>query len=266
MPWELTSIMAMLPAFAIIMFRVVGLFLTAPLFSSSVLPIRIRAAMMMMIAVIIFPVMMANVPAARGVGEIVVGGMRELMIGAVMGLAVSAFLATADLAGLMIGQQAGIALGEVVDPTQNNRSSIVGQIYAIALMTVFLLLGGHRAMITALLDTYRMVPVFGFRPDESTLLLLVEMLSASFILAVRIAAPVLIALFLSGVAMAFLSRTMPQLNILTVGFGVRGLVATGTAGLALATCEELFSTALFQAIDAVRESLGLMEAMSRGGT
>lgn len=220
--------------------------------------------MVMVIAMIVFPSVNVHAPSMDGLGEVVLGGLRELMIGASMGLGLAAFLNAADLAGLMIGQQAGIVLGEIVDPTQNNRSSIVGQLYAISLMTVFLLLGGHRATIAALLDTYWIIPITGFRPDDTTLLMLVEMLSAAFILAVRIAAPVLIALFLVGLTLAFLSRTMPQLNILTVGFGIRSLVALGTAGVALAACERLFAGAVFDMIGALRQSFGLANAMSGG--
>ncbi len=257
MPWELSKILLALPVFALVVFRVSGLFLTAPVFASRIIPLRLRAAMVMIISFVIFPLVAASVPTSLTLAQAIVGGVRELMIGAVIGLALSAFVIAADLGGLLVGQQAGIVLGEIVDPTQDKRSSIVGQIYSISLMTVFLLLGGHRATIAALLDTYRVIPVLGFEPGESSLLLLIEMLTASFMLGVRIAAPVLIALFLIGVAMGFLSRTMPQMNILTVGFSVRAMVAMGTAGVALAACEHLFANAVIDALNTVREAFAI---------
>lgn len=266
MPWELSTVLLSLPVFALIVFRVSGLFLTAPVFGSRAIPARIRVAMMMVVSFMMFPLLSTTVPQTLTMGQAIVGGIGELMIGATMGLALSAFLAAADLAGLVVGQQAGIVLGQIVDPTQGNRSSIIGRIYSISLTTVFLLMGGHRATLAALLDTYRIIPIGGFKPGEPSLLLLIEMLTAAFILGIRIAAPVLIALFLIGLAMGFLSRTMPQFNILTVGFSVRALAAMGTAGVALAACEGLFADAVMDALNTVRESFGVTDVVVGRGT
>lgn len=252
MPWSLTNILWELPVFTLVLLRVSGLFLTAPFFSSRIVPVRVRVAMIMVLGFIAFPIVARLVPGSVSLEDVVTGAPGELMVGAVMGLALTAFVAAADLGGLMVGQQAGIVLGEIVDPTQNNRSSIVGQVYSIGLMMVFLLLGGHRAVIAALLDTYKVIPIFAMRVDDSVLLLLTEALAASFIVGIRIAAPVLIALFLVGTAMGFLSRTMPQMNILTVGFSVRSLIAMGTAGVALSACKDLFANGIVDMMEAIR--------------
>jgi len=252
MPWELTTILMQLPVFALVLLRIAGLFLTAPFFSSRAVPMRIRAAMTMVTGFVMFPVVSARAPASVPIGAVITGGATELMVGAIMGLALSAFVSGADLGGLMVGQQAGIVLGEIVDPTQNNRSSIVGQIYSISLMTAFLIVGGHRVTLAALLDTYEIIPIFGMRVGESALMLLTETLAASFVLGVRLAAPVLIALFLVGSALGFLSRTMPQMNILTVGFSVRTIVAMGTAGLSLAACQDFLANGILDILEAIR--------------
>jgi len=83
------------------------------------------------------------------------------------------------------------------------------------------------------------------------------MLAAAFILGVRLAGPVLIALFVTGTGLGFLSRTMPQLNILTVGFALRLMVALAVAGMALCTCEDLLVDTIWEGVDLVRASFGL---------
>ena len=83
------------------------------------------------------------------------------------------------------------------------------------------------------------------------------MLGAAFVFGVRLAGPVLIALFMSATALAFLSRTMPQFNIMTVGFPVRIFVALTVAGLALGSCEDLMIDAVWDALETVRETFGL---------
>lgn len=257
MPWALFDILGSLPAFALVLFRMGGLVMTAPLFSSAAVPTRIKAALAMTASAMIFPLATRNAPAGMNLAALVSGGIGEILIGMSIGLAVSMFLIGADTAGRLIGQQAGLALGEVVDPTQGQRTSILGQIYTITLTLVFLGAGGHRAVMAALLDSYRAVPMLSFSLDDSVMLLMAEMMTAAFVFGFRLAGPALIALFLTGTAMGFISRTMPQLNILSVGFTVRVLVAIGAAGLALSACDDLFINALWDVLESIRLTFGL---------
>ena len=257
MPWSLLDIPMALPAYALVLFRLSGLALTAPLYSSSVIPVRVKVALTMTIAVMIFPVVSQRVPANIGLSAVVVGGVAELMIGATIGLALAMLLMGAQVAGQLVGQQAALSLGQVVDPMQNIRSTVLGQLYATVMTLLFLLLGGHRAMMAALLDTFEVIPLMSFRFDESFIVLLVEMLTAAFILGIRVSGPVLIALFLTAVALGFLSRTMPQFNILTVGFTLRILLSLGVAGIALTSCQELLIDAIWDGLDMVRSTFGL---------
>lgn len=257
MPFELVNISLALPLYALILFRLGGLMMTAPLFSSNVIPVRIRGALAMTLAAMIFPIVAHSMPRTLTLMDAAVGGVAEVMIGATIGLSLSLVLMAADMAGLIVGQQGGLALSEIFDPTLNRRSTVVGQIYLIVLTLIFLGVGGHRQTVAALLDTFGVIPVMSFHYDQSVLMLLVEVLSSAFVLGIRVAGPVLIALFLLGTALGFLSRTMPQFNILTIGFTLRLLVAMGTAGLALAACRELFVDSIYTGLAVTRATLGL---------
>ncbi|MFQ5461735.1 MAG: flagellar biosynthetic protein FliR [Phycisphaerae bacterium] len=257
MPFELVNILVALPLYALILFRLGGLVMTAPLLSSNTIPIRVRAALAMTLAAMIFPVMVHTLPRGLTLADVVLGSVAEVMIGATIGLALSLVLLTADIAGMIVGQQGGLALGEIFDPTLNRRSTVTGQTYLIVLTIIFLVVGGHRQMVAALLDSFDAIPLMSFQYEQSVLMLLVEILSSAFVLGIRVAGPVLIALFLLGTALGFLSRTMPQFNILTIGFTVRLLVALGTAGLALAACRDLFVDSIWDGLALVRSTLAL---------
>lgn len=257
MPWPLFKILLILPVFALVLFRLGGFILSAPLFSSSVVPKRIRIALALAISAMMVPVLSSQVTTRITLSQAILGGAGELLIGLSIGLALTALLSCAQVAGLVVGQQAGIALGNVFDPTQNQTVTTVGQIYTIVLIFMFLLAGGHRAAMAALLDTYEVMPIMSTHANEPMVLLLVEMISAAFIVGIRLAGPVLIALFLTAIAMGFLSRTMPQLNILSVGFTVRALVALGVAGLALTHCSDMLLNAVWEGLSMVRETYGL---------
>lgn len=257
MPTSLLDIVAALPVFVLVFFRISGLMLTAPVFASPMIPQRVRAAMVMTLAGIMFPLVHAQSPTDLGLGAVVVGGVSEVMIGATIGLALTIFLMGAEVAGQTAGQQAGLSIGQIVDPTTNEQASTLGALYTIVVTVLFLVIGGHRATMAALLDTYEVVPLLSFQVSDSLIVLLVEMLTAAFILGVRVGAPIIVAVFLSGVALGFLSRTMPQLNILSVGFTLRLLIALGVAGVALTASGDMLVDAAFDALAMVRESFGL---------
>lgn len=257
MPWPILDILLALPVFALIMMRLSGLVMTAPLFSSQMIPIKMRVGLIVVLSAMLFPLVSQFAPSEVTLATVVTGAMAELMIGAGIGLSMSIFMMGTEVAGRMIAQQAGLGMSQIVDPTQNIQTSIIGQIYSISLTVLFLMIGGHRALLAALMDTYQVIPMLSFQADNTIALLMIEMLTSSFIFGIRVAAPVVLALFLTGTALGVLSRTMPQLNILTVGFTLRALIALGVAGIALAASRDMFLRAIWNAFELVRGAFGL---------
>lgn len=257
MPWSLLEILLALPVYVLVLFRLTGLMLTAPLFASQAVPVRIRGALTISIAAMICPLVRSQAPPELTLSRALAGGVGELLIGLSIGLALAIFFLGVEVGGLMVGRQAGLALADVFDPTRDQQSTTIGQVYSITLVMVFLLAGGHRAALAAVLDTFQVIPLLSFRMDDSILLLLAETLTAAFGLGIRLAGPVLIALFLTATAMGVLSRTMPQMNILSVGFTLRVIVALGVAGLAITASQDLLLDATWDAMELIRVAFGL---------
>jgi flagellar biosynthetic protein FliR len=139
----------------------------------------------------------------------------------------------------------------------NSESTVFAPIYGRVFSAAFLIVGGHRALVRALLDTFAVIPPATFRADSRMTTLLVDLLTSSFELAVRLAAPVLIAMFLSSVALGLLSRSIPQLNILTVGFAIRAMMAIAIAAVALSASDGVFLESLAETIETIRAAFGL---------
>jgi flagellar biosynthetic protein FliR len=255
--WGIFDILLALPVFALVLFRIGGLVMTAPVFGSALMPVRIRVALTVALAAMIFPMVSGQGPSEVTLSMALVGGLGEVMVGATIGLALATLFSGVEVGGLMVAQQAGIALGQVFNPVQNRETNLVGQVYTIVLIVLFLMAGGHREMVASLLDTFKVIPMLSFRFDEPLLLLMAQMLASAFILAIRLAGPVVIALFLTSLCMGFLSRTMPQLNILSIGFPLRILVGLSVATLAIVAMQDVLLEAVWNGLDEIRATFGL---------
>lgn len=225
MATTLLSYYTLLPALVLVIARIGGLTIASPLFTAETIPLRIKGLFVVAASLAVFPAVAPTLPAHVTVADMVVGLFGELALGALLGLAVTLVFTAAQMAGAVVGLQAGLGIGEIIDPITGSSSSEMGQFLFVLVGFLFLAIGGERETVLALLESFRIVPVLSFRPGEPALGFSVEVLRMSFVLAMALSAPALIALLLSMVVMGFLSRTMPQLHILTVGFSIKIVIA-----------------------------------------
>ncbi len=257
MPLNAVEITDLLPPFLLVLFRISGLTLAAPIFSSSGIPIRAKIGFTFVTALMIAPTVWHTLPTRITLPDVVSAVFGELLIGLILGFSVTIVFVGARMAGMLIGQQAGLAMGRVMNPMADGQSTLVGQMFFLVYFMIFLGAGGHLAMVAALLDTFQAIPPGSFRFSESFLTLAVQLLSAAMAMSIRLAAPALIALFMTSLAMGFLSRTIPQLNVLTVGFAVRILVGLSVAAISLPFALDIILDDISGALDLIRGAFGL---------
>jgi flagellar biosynthetic protein FliR len=180
----------------------------------------------------------------------------ELLIGLVIGYVASLPLLAMQTGGLIMGQQMGLGFAQLYNPAIDDEADIVGQMMFFMALAGFLAVGGHEAMVLAVLNSFEHVKLGGFSPDTSVLTLSVGLLMSSLELALRVSSPLLALNFLETVAMGFVAKTVPQLNILSLGFPIRilGGLAIVVCGLVVISDVTMTSmneaiTALFQWID-----------------
>lgn len=214
-----------MPAFALVLARLAGLAVAAPIFSSASIPRLAKVYLIVAMGLAVFPGVTPALPSGLTLSQALAGLFGEFALGAALGLAVNLIVLATDVAGAIAGQQAGLAFGQMVDPLSGGEGSVLGQVYFILAALVFLGIGGERELVRTLLDSFRVVPLTAYRPEGDTVELLFGALAASFVLAVQLAAPAIIALLLTAVAIGFLARTVPQLNVLSIGFSVKIVVA-----------------------------------------
>ncbi len=248
-----------MPAWLLVLFRLAGIFAFTPLFSARTIPAVVKALLALGLSFCVFPLLLARGKTGSAVvGSILDSGLSlatvipavaaELLVGSVIGFCATLPLIGMQLGGRVVSQQMGLGLAEVFSPGEE-QSGITSRFFYLLGLALFLILGGHRALLMMLVGSFDHVPLGGSIAGGESLDLMIGLLASSYELALHVAAPLLCLIFLETVAMGFITRTVPQLNILSIGFAVRIVLGAGTLIGAVGVASVVF-------IDVMEQTLG----------
>ena len=240
---ELAPYIPWVPTLLLVTMRVAGIVLVAPVFGHSSVPVKLRVLISAAMGLAVVGRLARPVTLPANWFDLCMGFGGELLIGAAIGYAARLILAGVELGAFHVSQQMGLALADVINPLKADSPSAVRGLFRMLAVVVFLGIGGHRAVVAGLLQTFQTLPPLAVTPAEGILSALVGLLGASFVLALKVAAPVLIAMLLATVALGLLHKTMPQCNLLSIGLPVRAMLGLLVAAAALAAISPLMEAA-----------------------
>ena len=227
--------------FLFILSRLTGLFVTAPILSSRSVPLRIRSLLVVALAMLVTPLYWTiPVQSPENVVLLAVFVGKEIILGMSLGLGMTILFAGLQVAGQTVAQMSALSLLDVVDPTSDNDVSVISQLFNVIALSCFLLIGGHRQVVEGLLETFQWMPPGDVHFVNGIITTLTEITAHSFSLSIRAAAPAVAALLLATIVLGLINRTLPQINILAVGFGINSLVLIGTLALTLGSIIWIF--------------------------
>ncbi|MEX0886481.1 MAG: flagellar biosynthetic protein FliR [Phycisphaeraceae bacterium] len=243
MPADLRPLLDHLPIWLMVLFRLTGIFLLAPVLGSPAILRHAKVFLVVGLSFCIYPMLLEpGREAATHLGSALGASMNlwtlgaavglELLIGLAIGYAATLPLIAMQVGGQLLDQQVFPGSAGVFNPDLNEESTVVGEFFFITATVVFVILGGHRVMLMTLVGSFDHIPLGGFEAFASLLQLMLGLLTAAFEIAIRIALPIICLIFLETLALGFVARTVPGLNILSVGFALRSVVG----GLMLVIC------------------------------
>jgi flagellar biosynthetic protein FliR len=237
----------------LVVFRIGGLMMYGPVFGSSAIPMRVRVFLSFVVGVAIYGVVGAQQSAALKLELWTLAPLvaLEMMIGLIIGYLASLPLLALQAGGLIMGQQMGLGFAQLYNPAIEDEADIVGQMLFFMILASFLVAGGHEWMMLAVMHSFHHVPLGGFVLDQNVVHLFAGLLTASLELAIRVAAPLLAIVFLETVAMGYLAKTVPQLNILSLGFPLRILAGIGVTALGLVIINDVGMESISSTMSAI---------------
>lgn len=256
---ELLRFELLLPSFALVLARVAGLVLAVPMFSSTQIPRGIMAGFVIVISLMVFPVVAPLLPGSLTIGQAAAGMVTEFIIGEALGMAAGGVFFAAQIAGQLVSHQSGLSLGQVFNPMFDEQSTVIDQLWFFATMVLFFMFRGHLAVTQALLESFRQVPPLMLHADGALGEFAMSVCATMFQMALRLAGPTVLALLLTSLIMGFLTKTMPQLNIFSVGFSLKIVVAFLAVAVTIAHSGGIIASGIEDSLDDLGE---LMQAMS----
>ncbi len=219
--------------FALVLSRVAGIFSALPVFGGRRLPIRIKAVTVLMITLVCFPLLAITPPRQMPTDtfSLALLALSEVMVGLTLAFVTQIIFAAVEFSGQILGMQIGFTISSVIDPMFGNQAQIMAVMQTLLATLLFLALNIHHVFIGTIIDSFSVIPIGGWHLNSEIISFLIRRTSDVFIIGIRLAAPVMVALLLASVALGVMARAFPQMNVFMVSMPLNiglGLIILGT--------------------------------------
>jgi flagellar biosynthetic protein FliR len=203
-----------LSALTLALVRLSGAMVFVPFFSSTALPVRMKAVFVGALAILLAPLVAALPNADASISFAALLG--ELAAGLVYGLSLTLLTEMLVFAGQIVGLQLSFSLVNLLDPSSSIQTPLLGDLFQLMGTLVVLASGLDRILITSLIRSFRVVPLGGFALTQPTALVIVHSAAGIFLAAVELAAPILAATMLVEIAVSLVGKLSPQLPVMSI--------------------------------------------------
>lgn len=217
----------------LVLARVSGIFTSAPIFGSRNIPAYAKTGLALSLTYLIAPVVERPPAIPDNLYAYLFLVIGEVIIGLTIGFAASLIFSAVQMAGQLLDMQIGFGIINIFDPQLGQQVPLIGNFKYILALIVFLSTNGHHIFLTALVTSFKLIPLTGVVFSSALTSLIIDMISGIFIIAIKISLPVLVAVFLTDIALGILARTIPQMNIFVVGVPAKIIVGIFVLSLAL---------------------------------
>ncbi|MDR2460677.1 MAG: flagellar biosynthetic protein FliR [Deltaproteobacteria bacterium] len=240
--------------FVLVLLRISMIVAIAPIIGSPNIVTELKVALVLTLTFVIAPLVTydASMMPMHLFGFLFLA-MGELIIGAAMALMVRMVLETANLAGEYLSFQMGMTMVNLMDPQSGAQVPVVSRLIYIVFVLLFLFANGHLIIIKAMVDSFKVAPpgfLYLWGPELFT-----EVMKATgrmYILAVKIAAPVVALLFCTKVSFGIVAKAVPQMQVLFVGMPLFILAGLVILGISMDFWPRLLGQGLFEVQEALK--------------
>lgn len=206
--------------FLLLFVRLSTLFVFLPFYSHMSISPQIKAAFAFYLTLVLFPVVPVT-PEPESYSAFFAAILSEAIMGLIAGVALNIVFGFLSYAGEQIAFVMGFSLASVIDPQSNIQSPLVSQFLLLVAMVVLLAFNGHHIILMWMVEAIKQAPLGGLVLSHEIFDYLMKAMSNLFLFGFSIAFPIIALSLLSDIIFGMLMKTMPQFNLLVVGFPIK---------------------------------------------
>jgi flagellar biosynthetic protein FliR len=223
-----------LELFLLVLTRFSGIFMIAPIFGNVVVPIRFRVGLAVLLAALVYPSALDwPVPAMEGPLDLTFALAAELAIGVTLGFVANCTFYAIQFAGHMIALQMGLGMSMMFDPNTRTQTTELAVLFVQLATITFLAMDGHHWLLLGVWKSFQAVPLGGFALTGGIMDQVLLATTGIFDVALTLMLPVIGVLMLAELALAIMSRIMPQMNVFVAGFPIKIILGLVTIAATL---------------------------------
>jgi len=238
--------------FLLVFTRMIALLVVVPVFSDKSVPEIAKAGLACLVAIII---MVASPPMSVHYDASIIGYgflvIKEIIVGLAIGFTIYIIFQIFFFVGQLISMSSGLSMSNMFDPTLGRQVPVLGSLYNYTASTIFLVTNGHHIIFKAIVHSYLIIPIGKSQISASIIDQFITLLTNYFIISFKIAAPIMVTMFILDFALGILARTAPQMNMFVIGFPVKIMISL----IMISITTILMSTAYMYVFDQIEINL-----------
>lgn len=222
---------AMVSAFALALVRASAWIFVAPPFNTRIVPIPIKIGIAAALALAATP-LIADAELPLETGPFIAALLGQALIGFAFGLVTLLLISSLSTAGSFVDLFAGYSLAAIYDPMSEAHTSIFGRFYQLVATTLLFATNAHLILVNGFLRSFEAIPPTGINVTDVASLL-TDTMGQLLVAAIEVAGPVLACLFVAELSLGLLTRAAPNLNVFSLAFPLRVVVALVVVAIAI---------------------------------
>ncbi len=211
--------------FLLIFIRISGIFVTAPIFSTRIIPVHIKILISLYLSYIAYQFNGQSHLLYKDIHIIIFGILifSEAIVGTLIGFIASLAFNMIQFGGRLLDLMMGMHIASIMDPLTSAQQSLIGQLQYIIVILLFLTLNGHHLIIVGMLQSFTILPIgtLTFTPAFSETFL--KIITQTFLVGLQFAAPIMAILFLIDFCLGVIAKSVPQMNVFLTGMPLKAL-------------------------------------------
>jgi flagellar biosynthetic protein FliR len=215
--------------FGMILLRMIGFIASSAILSSQNISTIVKVSLSIILTLVVFKSVATNEALVRlheNEGNLMLLAAREVVVGIALGFVTKLFFFSISMAGELVSVSLGLSQAQIFNPMMGSLGNVVEQFYAVIGTLLYFALNGHHILIDGLVKSFSTIEVVNLSFQVGALAEMVMKAQNFFILGIQIAAPILISMLVVQVGIALLSRTVPQINVLSTSTAITSLLGT----------------------------------------